>query len=129
MCFLLFAATQVQVLKSHLSQLYQLSDAQKQAQQQQQNPFQESKFDAIAEDEAEEEEDATPADPISSMCQQLSQELSALSNKEQQQSADKQVSQYVENTLSRFHSINFLLNSSFRMGLQKRGRYYETKRA
>ncbi len=91
-CFLLFAATQVQVLKSHLSQLYQLSDAQKQ-QQQQQNPFQESKFDAIAEDDAEEEEDATPADPISSMCQQLSQELSALSNKEQQQqSADKQVS-------------------------------------
>ena len=63
------------------------------------------------------------------MCQQLSQELSALSNKEQQQSADKQVSQYVENTYARFHSINILLNSSFRMGLQKKGKDYETKRA
>lgn len=73
------------MLKSHLSQLYQLSESQRQ--QQQEHPFQDARFDAIAEEEeaATAEADATPSDPISSMCQQLSQELSALSSKEDEQ--------------------------------------------
>ncbi len=80
------------MLKSHLSQLYQISDAQqKQAQKSVEASFQEPKFDAIAEDD--ETEAADPQDPISSMCQQLSQELSALSNKEEKGDAEENVAE------------------------------------
>ena len=49
------------------------------------NPFHDSKFDSIAEDDETVAEPEIPADPISSMCQQLSQELSMLSSKEEQE--------------------------------------------
>lgn len=67
----------VMSLKNQLNQLYQISEEQQRAHV---NPFllQPDKFDAIEEEEDEAEKNAEPpaADPIDSMCQQLSQELS-----------------------------------------------------
>ena len=52
------------------------------------NPFNSSRFESIAEDEDEEaNNNADDGDPISSMCQQLSQELSMLSTKEEKSEA------------------------------------------
>ncbi|XP_059096442.1 protein numb homolog isoform X2 [Tigriopus californicus] len=69
----------VNLLKNQLSHLYQMSQNQKQDG----NPFLEAKFASnfgpIDEEEAiEDEEPPLDVDPISSMCQQLSQELSTL---------------------------------------------------
>ena len=87
-------------LKNQLNQLYQISEAQQRAQHGIDdfsyrvnldklidnllpplvNPFlqQPDKFDAIAEEDDDAESDKPPAaDPIDSMCQQLSQEITA----------------------------------------------------
>ena len=86
-------------LKNQLNQLYQISEAQQRAQHgiydffyrmsfdklidnllpPAVNPFlqQPDKFDAIEEEDDDAESDKPPPDPIDSMCQQLSQEITA----------------------------------------------------
>ena len=85
-------------LKNQLNQLYQISEAQQRAQHgiddfsrvnlnklinillpPAVNPFlqQPDKFDAIEEEDDDAESEKPPADPIDSMCQQLSQEITA----------------------------------------------------
>ena len=85
-------------LKNQLNQLYQISEAQQRAQHgiddfsrvnldklidnllpTAVNPFlqQPDKFDAIEEEDDDAESEKPPADPIDSMCQQLSQEITA----------------------------------------------------
>ena len=88
----------VMSLKNQLNQLYQISEAQQRAQHgidnfyrlpdacnlitcfpAAVNPFlqQPDKFDAIQEEDDDAESEKPPADPIDSMCQQLSQEITA----------------------------------------------------
>jgi hypothetical protein len=93
----------VQVLKDHLSQLYQLSEDLEYKPkhiQEANHHLSDAKFEAIAEADDETGDSPTTPDPIRSMCQQLSEELYLLSNKknELQQLEKLRYNQFEENT-------------------------------